>query len=172
LAIRRIQNRQAARVLEYLTATTPASAPSAVEEFKATATALQTSDKAIAVELAAMKSQDQTRHLISTIATRVGAVLILVFLVQILITLYKYNTRLANYYEARADAIELSIDEQGNILDTQLSRLLAVLAPDSITFEKDPEAPSQQAIEIVKSVLAGQRQQISSADKPVPPPNA
>jgi hypothetical protein len=45
--------------------------------------------------------------LISTIASRADAVLILLFLVQILVSLYRYNFRLASYYDGRAYALEL-----------------------------------------------------------------
>lgn len=46
--------------------------------------------------------------LIATGVTRFGVLIISVYLVQILITLYRYNTRTAAYYRAHADALLLS----------------------------------------------------------------
>jgi hypothetical protein len=43
----------------------------------------------------------------ATAITRVGVVLIIVFLVQILMGLYRYNTRLVTYYNSRRDLIAL-----------------------------------------------------------------
>ena len=46
--------------------------------------------------------------LIATGVTRFGVLIIAVYLVQILINLYRYNTRTAAYYRAHADALLLS----------------------------------------------------------------
>lgn len=45
--------------------------------------------------------------LIQTSVTRFGPMLIILFFVSILVNLYRYNIRLAAFYDARADAIEM-----------------------------------------------------------------
>jgi hypothetical protein len=54
----------------------------------------------------------------------------LLFLVQILVPLYRYNTRLATFYNARADAITIIEHRPGE----QLESLVSVLSPESIDF--------------------------------------
>ena len=39
-------------------------------------------------------------YLVSTVSTKIGSVLILLFLVQILVSLYRYNIRLSGYYRS------------------------------------------------------------------------
>jgi predicted PurR-regulated permease PerM len=87
---------------------------------------------------------------ISTIVTRIGSVLLLVFLVQILVTLFKYNIRLAGYYDSRADALELLDDGNG----PDLERIAAIFASESLDFGKAPPSPAQHAIDLAREIIS------------------
>ena len=86
--------------------------------------------------------------LISTSVTRIGAVLLLIFGVQVLINFYRYSLRLAAFYESRADAIELLDDSS---LES-LGSIVTCLSPDLIDFGKAPNTPTQEILELAKSV--------------------
>ena len=89
---------------------------------------------------------DLTYQLIASSLTRFGAVLLLIFGVQILVQLYKYNVRLAAFYEAQADAIEL-----GDPTEIESFRqLVNVLSPNHIDFGNTPQLPSAEIIELAR----------------------
>jgi len=92
-------------------------------------------------------------YLISTVTTKIGSVMILLFLVQILVTLYRYNTRLSAYYDARADALELVSGQ--SIAD--LEQIIKALSPEGIDFGKTPSSPAEQAVELAKEILSRDR---------------
>jgi hypothetical protein len=54
------------------------------------------------------RNEDRVETIIATMATRVGSVLLLVFLVQILVTTHRYASRMAAFFDARAGALELA----------------------------------------------------------------
>lgn len=87
---------------------------------------------------------------ISTLTTRVGAILILIFFVQILFALYRYNMRLAAHYDGQADAFELASDRP----DLDLAMLADMLSVRHIDFGKTPRTPSDQVIQLVKGGLS------------------
>lgn len=102
--------------------------------------------------------ESETSTLVSVIVTRVSSIILLLFLVQILVPLYRYNTRLAAYYEARGDALEiLDFNDPGCI--EGLERLVSALSPDSVTFEKHPATPLNQSLSMVRSTLAKRARQ-------------
>ncbi|MFZ6181290.1 hypothetical protein [Nannocystis pusilla] len=92
-------------------------------------------------------------YLISTFSTRVGIVLMLLFLVQILVALYRYNSRLASSYDAHADAVTMQIYAPHLSLE-QLSDFFASRLMD---FGKSPKSPSESIHETVKETLAALR---------------
>jgi len=96
--------------------------------------------------------RDQTQFIVSVVSKRVGAVLILIFLVQILVTLFRYNSRLAAFYDARADALQVCTS---NAFDSA-EKCVAVLAPDSLDFGKIPRSSVESGAEIVKRLLGSQ----------------
>ncbi len=96
-------------------------------------------------------------RLISTVSTRIGSVLILIFLVQILVGLYRYNIRLAAFYDARADALE-ALATASAALDVRKLRILTLLwSPDQIGFGKEPRSPLDAAIDLTKEMLPGSK---------------
>ena len=86
--------------------------------------------------------------LISTSVTRITAVLLLIFGAQVLINFYRYNLRLAAFYESRADAIELL---GAKSLDN-LAPIVASLSPEVIDLGKVPKTPTQEITELAKSL--------------------
>ena len=96
----------------------------------------------------------RTPVLISTLATRVGALSILVFLVPILINLYRYNFRLSAFFDGRADALEaLSLPKIGKLT---LVDLAVALSPDNLDFGKTPASPVEHAVALAKEMVARQ----------------
>lgn len=86
---------------------------------------------------------------ISTSIARLSAAGLLLFLVQIFITLYRYNSRLGSYYTARADALQLF----GNRSLDDLQRFTAILSPDSLDFGELPKPPSEQVMQFARDAL-------------------
>jgi hypothetical protein len=81
----------------------------------------------------------------NALSTRIGAIVIIFFIVQVLIRIYRYNTRLGNYYKARADALELYLQDDSLPLD----KLIEVLSPDSLDIGVS-KTPVDQVVEIFK----------------------
>lgn len=88
--------------------------------------------------------------LVSTISTRIGSVLLLIFLVQILISVYRYSVRLQTYYDARADALLLAHKSDA----AELQQIVALLSPERIDFGKSPTAPSEHVFNAFKSAVS------------------
>jgi hypothetical protein len=95
-----------------------------------------------------------TGLVISTLATRIGSLLVLIFLVQILINLYRYNIRLSAFFDARADALELFGDR--DLEAVHLPDLINSLSPDNLDFGKGPQSPAQQAIDLAREIISRQ----------------
>ena len=89
-----------------------------------------------------------TEQLISVLTTRIGSVLLLLFLVQILVTLYRYSARLAAYYDARADALVLAPSFQS----LSFPDLVSCFSPERLDFGRTPNTPLQHAIELAKEL--------------------
>jgi hypothetical protein len=68
--------------------------------------------------------------------TRLGVLLIIVFLVQILLSVFRYCTRIAAFYHSRADAMVLIGRSPGDLHQTS-----RVLNPEKIGFGGHPESP-------------------------------
>jgi hypothetical protein len=92
---------------------------------------------------------NQTRFIVSVISKRVGSVLLLIFLVQILVTLYRYSSRLAAFYDSRADALQLC--RLGAFDSAEAS--VGLLAPDKLDFGKTPRSPIENAVELAQEIL-------------------
>lgn len=88
--------------------------------------------------------------LIQTNITRFGPMFIIFFLVSILINLYRYNTRLSAYYDARADAMILS---ELNTNSDKMEKYVTMLSPDSHDLGAPPKIPTQQIMDIAKSTI-------------------
>jgi hypothetical protein len=93
--------------------------------------------------------QFSTYALVSTVSTRVGAALILFFLVQILVSLYRYNAKLAAFYDSRADAILLAGDGDEQVLE----KYVKMLSTENFDFGEPPNTPAEHLAEIAKEAV-------------------
>jgi hypothetical protein len=86
---------------------------------------------------------DWTR-VVQTNLTRLGAVAIMFFLVGILVPQYRYNIRMAAFYDARADSVRLAdkVESLGDIAN--------VMTPN-IDFGKAPATPWEHIVEVIKA---------------------
>ena len=89
---------------------------------------------------------ENLNFVVATGITRFAVIAIALFFVQILVNLYRYNIRLAGFYEARADALTLA--------QTPVSfhELIEDLAPDELDFGRPPKTPIQQMLDLIKNV--------------------
>lgn len=94
--------------------------------------------------------QSETIYLVSVLSTKIGSALMLLFLVQILVTLYRYNVRFASFCDARADALQLLITSEG----IPLGEVIALLAPDKLDFGKTPSTPLQNVVDLAKEMAS------------------
>jgi hypothetical protein len=107
-------------------------------------------------ELVAEHGYSDWRYIVATAITRVGVVLIIVFLVQILLGLYRYNMRLIAYYSANRDLLTIWDGNQ-----TTLGQLQAILAPPKIDFGKEPKHPLEDILKVVGEKLDSLKSQKS-----------
>ena len=99
--------------------------------------------------------QDWTDKLISALS-RLAVLGLVVYLVQILVNLYRYNMRLSAFYDARADALVL-LTVSGNapkaIRDGSITHLAVGLSPEALDFGQSPQTPIQSALDLAKEVI-------------------
>ncbi len=100
------------------------------------------------IEFEETLQQDTTTFIVSTLSTKVGSVLMLLFLVQILVSLYRYSMRLAAFYDSRADFLQVLDSEQKLTAAT----LADLLSSDKLEFSKTPSSPTEHAIQLAKEI--------------------
>ena len=83
--------------------------------------------------------------ILSSLSTRLGSVFLVVFLVRILTTQFRYSTRMAAYHESRADIVSL-----GKLSKAETKELLSV---DDIGFDKMPRAPTSDIRDILLKAI-------------------
>ena len=82
--------------------------------------------------------------------TRIGAILLTIFLVTILVPQYRYNLRMVGFYHARSDSLLLGARTEFNSPD-ELTRIVTMLTPN-IDFGKAPPTPVEQVVEAIKAL--------------------
>jgi len=82
--------------------------------------------------------------------TRFGTMIIVSFLVGILSPLYRYNIRIAAFYDARADALDFL---RTSVRSNGFVRLAGSLTPN-MDFGKQPQTPIEQVIELARLISA------------------
>ncbi len=92
----------------------------------------------------------QDKAWLSLNITRIGTIVVVLFLVQVFISMYRYNTRLSAFYRARAHALQLYVWGMDN--DEEFARLALAMTPDSLDFGKTPSSPSEQVIKAVEKI--------------------
>jgi hypothetical protein len=90
-------------------------------------------------------AQQKTNYLmVSTLSTRIGTILLYLFLVQILVALYRYNIRLAAFYDGRADTLQLvSLDTTNGAIEP----VMRIVCPDAVDFGSTPRPLTEKAVE-------------------------
>lgn len=86
---------------------------------------------------------------ISAIINKVGSIVILLFFVQIIVNLYRYNAKLATFYESRADALGLV----ENLNGIKYEKLLTMVYPNSFGFDKNPNPPMKEIRKIISQTF-------------------
>lgn len=125
-------------------------------------------DAAWTKELSSDRGYNDWHYIAATAITRVGVVLIIVYLVQILMGLYRYNTRLISYYSSRRDLLVLWDGKQRG-----LKPLDEMLASSQIDFGKEPKHPLEDLFKAlgskVDSIISG-RKAAATGKQEVPSP--
>ena len=80
---------------------------------------------------------------------RIAILALLAFLLQLLVSLYRYDTRLASYYDARADALVLC-----DLGDENLAAIVPLFSPDALTFGARPKFAIDQVLDLAKAMGA------------------
>ena len=99
-------------------------------------------------DISDLKNNNSTPYLISTISTRLGSILLLIFLVQIFVSVYRYLKRMEFFYSSRSDALRLL--ESGDVKD--LERIVSMISSDNISFGKLPSSPTNDLINFGKNI--------------------
>ena len=86
-----------------------------------------------------------TDKIVSVAITRIGAVGLSVFMIQILLSFYRYFQRIVNHYESKLVTIKAISDES-----EFKSEILKSLSTEHITFGKEPQLPYEKLIELFK----------------------
>ncbi len=88
---------------------------------------------------------------------RIGVIVLMIFLVQILVNLFRYSTRLAAFYNARADVLELAIIDGRQMGVSELAEFIRAMSPDNLDFGKPVRSPVDQAVEISRNLAASSK---------------
>jgi hypothetical protein len=87
--------------------------------------------------------------MIGRIILAFGAILLSVMMIQVLISLIRYNLRYAEHYEMMADVVLLSAGDM-----TQLKGMREALLPAGLDFGPEISSPYDKALELVRDVVA------------------
>ena len=100
-------------------------------------------------KIKAQSDEQSVTKSITNSSIRVGIVIIMVFLVQILVSLYRYNTRLAAFYDGRADGHDAFEGGDQRLFEN----IVTLLSPDTLDFGKPPASPAKHAVELAKTII-------------------
>ena len=116
-------------------------------------------DESWRLDLTSAKGYNDTRYIIATAITRVGVVLIIVYLVQVLISLFRYNSRLITFYNARRDVLMLWDGKPEHV-----DPLRGMMEP-KFDFGREPKHPIEDIIkQVVDKIPTGPT---TKSDKPI-----
>lgn len=93
---------------------------------------------------------------VSTNIARLGIMIVTLFLAQVFISIYRYLTKISNFYHARADALEiLTTDTLKNTdLSGSIEMFSNVFSPEKVDFGKMPQTPVNGAIKNAQSIFS------------------
>lgn len=92
----------------------------------------------------------EDKEFLSIFSIRFGVTIIILFFVQVLVNLYRYNVRLASYYDGKADALLLSKSNLSNFEDISKS-----LSPEDLHFGTPPNTPIEKLMDTIIKIKAG-----------------
>ena len=86
---------------------------------------------------------------ISTNIARLGIMIVTIFLAQVFISIYRYLTKISDFYHARADALEI-LTQTETLKNADLSSLIEmfsnIFSPEKVDFGRMPQAPINEAV--------------------------
>lgn len=89
---------------------------------------------------------------VNELALRIGLVLLALFAVQIMANQARYAMRMEAFYRSRYDALQIARAD-GGLSAEELATVVQAMSSDSMDFGKSPTPPSQQIIDIGKTVI-------------------
>ncbi|MDQ7250988.1 hypothetical protein [Dongia sedimenti] len=101
--------------------------------------------EAVLAQASKANGESNTEILSGSTVLRIGIVGLLIFLTQILISLYRYNSRLIAFYIARRDALTLSKGD-----DQKFKKFAEILLPRQLDFGREPKHPLAEAAELLR----------------------
>jgi hypothetical protein len=111
---------------------------------------------------ASKQARTSTEYLISLLAVRAGVAALVIFLCQVFVGVYRYNRRLAAFYDARADALQL-----GGHSELPKAALKA-LDGERVTYGPDPKSP---ALGVSEKLATGLKKKTERPKKETPAPS-
>lgn len=133
------------------------------EKFRATIEAELRSELATSRDIYSKLRQKQIERVTSdnagvvlnlgTILIRVSILGAMLFVAQVLVSIYRYSSRLATYHEGRANALQAVREATAGTLD--LEAAVRLLGGDGVEYGKVPSNMLESSIELVKVTLDG-----------------
>jgi hypothetical protein len=99
----------------------------------------------LAAQLKQVTTSLDTTELVRTSLVRFGGVAVILFLISLLVPIYRYSVRLGTFYQARADALLLSRDTHVD----NFSEMTRILTPVH-GFDKEPKTPVESVASFAK----------------------
>ncbi|WP_416898106.1 MAG: hypothetical protein ACMVY4_22140 [Minwuia sp.] len=118
---------------------------------RAQAAADETADKQKPLEPAS-ESTEFDPAFVNGLALRIGLVLLALYAVQIMANQMRYAMRMEAFYRSRYDALQIARAD-GGVTAEELGAIVQAMSSDTMDFGKQPVAPSQQIIDIGKTVI-------------------
>lgn len=93
---------------------------------------------------------------VSTNIARLGIMIVTLFLAQVFISIYRYLTKISNFYHARADALEI-LTQTETLKNTDLPGSIEmfsnIFSPEKVDFGKMPQTPVNETIKGAQSIF-------------------
>ena len=97
----------------------------------------------------ALPKEDKLIYSLLAAGTRIGAIILSIYLLQFLAHFTRYGFLIADHLDAMADAIELA---DGNF--ERVNLLVEALSPRHIGFGKAPASPNEKVLDTVKTLAS------------------
>jgi hypothetical protein len=87
--------------------------------------------------------------------TRIAVIVLVIFLVQVLVNLYRYNMRLAAFHDARAHALTIALASGQSPASwlPDFRDLAATLSPSEVDFGRAPNVPAKDLVDLTREVV-------------------